>query len=171
MPKGKIYRRPWTEQNIQDAIDYLRAGHTKNVTKVAAKFSVPRYTLRNRWLGLHAPARRAHERRQHLTNAEEHVLCDWIEHRSDIARPLNKRTLIRKVERIIGRKPSPKWYRRFLKRHPELRLGKPSGLDPKQAQCFNRATINEHFVQLGSVLDEKKIPWENVYNMDEKGCQ
>ena len=50
-------------------------------------------------------------------------------------------------------------------------MGKPSGLDPKHAQCFNRATIDDHFCQLGEVLDAKGIPWANVYNMDEKGCQ
>jgi hypothetical protein len=31
--------------------------------------------------------------------------------------------------------------------------------------------INEHFQELGQVLDEKQIWWSNVYNMDEKGCQ
>ena len=61
MPRGKVYCKPWTEKDIQDAIDYLRAGHTKNVTKIAAKFSVPHHTLHNHWLHLHAPAWWAHE--------------------------------------------------------------------------------------------------------------
>ena len=60
-------------------------------------------------------------------------------------------------------------------------MGKPSGLDPKRTRCLNRATISlnvlllmhldDHFRQLGEVLDTKGIPWANVYNMDEKGCQ
>ncbi|KIM88253.1 hypothetical protein PILCRDRAFT_252008 [Piloderma croceum F 1598] len=78
--------------------------------------------------------------KQHLTDTEEHVLCDWIEYRSETGCPLSKRVLLRKVEEVIGKKPSRKWYRRVLKRHPHLRLGKPSGLDPKRAQCFNRLT-------------------------------
>jgi len=115
--------------------------------------------------------KRAHERRQHLSNVEEQVLCDWIELCSDVARPLNKRTLLQKVQRIIGVRPSPKWYQKFLKQHPEVQLSKPSGLDPKRAQAFNCTTIYEHFVQLGAVLNKKNIPWANVYNMDKKGCQ
>lgn len=171
MVKAKVYRKKYTEKDIQHAIDYLQAGHTKNVSLAADKFHVPHCTLRNRWLGLHGPANHSQESRQYLTEAEECTLCDWIEHRSETGRPLSKKSLLQKVEKVAGKKPSSKWYRRFLKCHPELQLGKPSGLDPKRAQCFNRATINEHFVQLGQVLDEKNIPWSNVYNMDEKGCQ
>ena len=172
MPKAKVQRRTWTEKSIQDALSDLRAGHSSNVSSAAQKFQVPRCTLRNRWLGLHESAQKAHEQSQHLSAEEERALCDWVQHRSDIARPLNKRTLLRKVERIIGIRPSKQWYKKFLKRHPDiLRLGKPSGLDPKRAQCFNRAAISEHFVQLQTVLDTKRIPWQNVYNMDEKGCQ
>ena len=84
-----------------------------------------------------------------LTSIVSRIAHDWIEHRSETGHPLSKRSLLQKVEKVIGKKPSSKWYRRFLKHHPELCLGKPSGLDPKCAQCFNRATINEHFVQLG----------------------
>lgn len=50
-------------------------------------------------------------------------------------------------------------------------MGKPSGLDPKRASCFNRTTIDDHFRQLGELLESDDILWSNVYNMDEKGCQ
>ncbi|KIK73407.1 hypothetical protein PAXRUDRAFT_178526, partial [Paxillus rubicundulus Ve08.2h10] len=45
------------------------------------------------------------------------------------------------------------------------------GLDPKRAQCFNQAMVTMHFNVLKNILDTCKIPWSNVYNMDEKGCQ
>jgi hypothetical protein len=60
---------------------------------------------------------------------------------------------------------------RFLARHPSIKLGKPSGLDPKRAQCFNDTTVTNHFELLKNVLHDLDIPWENVWNMDEKGCQ
>ncbi|OSC99800.1 DDE-domain-containing protein, partial [Trametes coccinea BRFM310] len=66
---------------------------------------------------------------------------------------------------------SRKWLSRFLARHQELRLGKPSGLDPKRAQAFNEATVERHFELLRKVMEEHGIPWEHVYNMDEKGIQ
>ncbi|KAF8839462.1 hypothetical protein BDN67DRAFT_981818 [Paxillus ammoniavirescens] len=31
--------------------------------------------------------------------------------------------------------------------------------------------IMMHFNVLKNILDTRKIPWSNVYNMDEKGCQ
>lgn len=32
-------------------------------------------------------------------------------------------------------------------------------------------TVNEYFEELNCMLKENDIPWEHVYNMDEKGCQ
>ncbi|THU84575.1 hypothetical protein K435DRAFT_687196, partial [Dendrothele bispora CBS 962.96] len=44
-------------------------------------------------------------------------------------------------------------------------------LDPKRAKAFNFTTVNHHFNLLEKLLEERGIPWENVYNMDEKGIQ
>ena len=38
-------------------------------------------------------------------------------------------------------------------------MGEPSGLDCKHAECFNWATINDQFRQLGKVFDVKGDPW------------
>jgi len=50
-------------------------------------------------------------------------------------------------------------------------LGKPAGLDPQRCQSFNKTVVEHHFKLLQQVVEEKEIPWENIYNMDEKGCQ
>jgi len=50
-------------------------------------------------------------------------------------------------------------------------LKRPSGFDPKHAQNFNPTVVGHHFQLLGNFLDIHNIPWENVYNMDEKGIQ
>ncbi|KAL7280360.1 hypothetical protein ACG7TL_005284 [Trametes sanguinea] len=71
----------------------------------------------------------------------------------------------------LKRALSRKWLGRFIRRHQELKLGKPSGLDPKRAQAFNEATMKQHFELLRQVMEEHNIPWEHVYNMDEKGIQ
>ncbi len=59
----------------------------------------------------------------------------------------------------------------FLGRHPSIRLGKPSSLDPKRSKAFNQPVVERYFEMLKRLVDEKEIPIENVYNMDEKGCQ
>jgi hypothetical protein len=48
---------------------------------------------------------------------------------------------------------------------------KPSGLDPKHAEAFNKPTAHKHFDLLLEIIHKYEIPIENVYNMDEKGCQ
>ena len=36
---------------------------------------------------------------------------------------------------------------------------------------FNFTTVKQHFEDLDAILKKYDIPWENVYNMDEKGIQ
>ena len=131
MVRVKVYRKSYTEQNVQKALSYLCAGHTKNVSLAADIFGVKRGTLRNRWLGHSVPANKSQASRQNLTPTEETTLCEWIVHQSAIGQPLGRKALLHRVSELLGRKPSRFWYRRFVKWHPDLRLGKPSGLDPK----------------------------------------
>ncbi|KJA19577.1 hypothetical protein HYPSUDRAFT_143489 [Hypholoma sublateritium FD-334 SS-4] len=88
---------------------------------------------------------------------------------------LNKQTIAPKVESILPenrrRKPSKSWIRRFLQRHHKLVLARGSGLDPKRARAFNKPVISHYFTLLGDIIKQHDIPWENVYNMDEKGIQ
>jgi hypothetical protein len=46
-----------------------------------------------------------------------------------------------------------------------------SGLDPKRAKAFNRPVVNRYFDGLNQLVESHNIPIENIYNMDEKGCQ
>lgn len=159
------------EERIGQAIEWLHEDPTRTIAAAKREFLVNYYNLHNRYLNHHQPQRRAHEHQQLLTHAEEQVLVDWMDHRSATGRPLSKRSLKYKLEKVIGFRPGKRWITKFLARHPTIRLGKPSGLDPLRAQCFNKANIDQHFDELEEVLEKKGIPWCNVYNMDEKGCQ
>lgn len=108
-----------------------------------------------------------------LTTLQEEVLCSWIEFYSAQGRPIGI-SQIRFIARdIVGSRKLPNrgWVRRFLQRHEELTVGKPSGLDPKRAQCFNKEAVRKHFEELKEKLEMLGFPIENIYNMDEKGCQ
>ncbi|KAG2356848.1 hypothetical protein BDR07DRAFT_1299344 [Suillus spraguei] len=97
--------------------------------------------------------------------------------------PLSKHNLHAKVselseklkekKKLTGKDSGPgkNWIEDFLACHPELKLGHPTGIDPKRMQMFNFATVNHHFKLLDDFLKSEGIPWENVYNMDEKGIQ
>jgi hypothetical protein len=80
MVRAKAYRKAYSEKDAQDAIEYLHAGHTKNIKLVTNKFGVKYDTLHNRYLGLNTAANQSQEPRQHLTDAEKIALCDWIEY-------------------------------------------------------------------------------------------
>jgi hypothetical protein len=58
----------------------------------------------------------------------QRILVDWIHFYSDTSHPLSRRTIHKK-----GKRPSAGWIRHFLARWPEIKLGKPSGLDPKRS--------------------------------------
>jgi hypothetical protein len=90
---------------------------------------------------------------------------------SSTGHPFSKWILWKKAKAICGKRPSANWIPKFLARHPEIKLGKPSGLDPQHAQAFNRHVVSHFFELLKKIIEDYGIPWENIYNMDEKGCQ
>ncbi|THU88385.1 hypothetical protein K435DRAFT_679980 [Dendrothele bispora CBS 962.96] len=96
------------------------------------------------------------------------------------ARPINKRTIWPKVVEILRAKGrttkqntvSRTWIHNFYEKHcADLKTGRGVGLDPKRVKAFNFTTVDHHFNLLEKLLEEHGIPWENVYNMDEKGIQ
>ncbi|KAJ3561060.1 hypothetical protein NP233_g10428 [Leucocoprinus birnbaumii] len=159
------------EKNLNDAVEAVRAGQL-SVSAATKEFlaGVKRTTLRHRLKGTVA-AKDAHDHEKLLPPEIERVLVDWIRFMAMVGRPVSRKSIRPKVAQLGGKLPSASWVSRFLKRHPELQVRKPSGLDPKRAQCFNPPDVNEYFQLLGKVLEEKNIPWENIYNMDEKGIQ
>ncbi|CDO74026.1 hypothetical protein BN946_scf185043.g76 [Trametes cinnabarina] len=104
---------------------------------------------------------------------EEDALCDWIDHLSLEGAPVDKETISEMVQFMTGSDspPNRKWVYRFLARHPDIHLGRPSGLAPERARAFNRTNVEDYFKQLKNIIDEYGIPWSHVYNMDEKGMQ
>ena len=168
---------PRVYQLIQEACNTLRAQENPNITQVLRDIKdrtgedLPYDTVRRRFLGKSLPPREAHASQQLLSPEAERVLVNWIVFLSDTSHPLNKQTLRKKAEALCGKKPSESWIRGFLGRNPEIRLGRPSGLDPKRAQAFNKPTIRKHFHRLHQLIQKHSIPVENIYNMDEKGCQ
>ena len=179
--QSRMPRKATSSHNIEDIIQEgcrILAGqeqpqYTDVCQQLEARHStiVPYYTLRNRFLGKSLPPRKAHVQQQLLSPEAEKVLVDWIIFLSDTAHPLNKRTIRKKAKALCGKKPSAGWFYWFLKRWPEIQLGRPSGLDPKRGQAFNRSVVGHHFDLLLQIIQKYDIPVENMYNMDEKGCQ
>jgi transposase len=170
MAKERKERTPrlWTEQDIAAALDDIRSG--TSVRKVALKWKIPAQTLSNRIKGRTKPRQQAHGAQQRLSPDQEAVLVTWIQLWADTARPISISRIQRIARDLAGGKVGKNWVYRFLQRHPQLKLGKPLGLDPKRAQAFNEAIVRKHYEELAKALYPGLNP-SNLYNMDEKGCQ
>lgn len=164
-------------QLIKEACVILKGQKKPNIAQVIRNIknrtgtNLPYGTVRRRFLGISLPPREAHSNQQLLSPEAERTLVDWVIFLSDTSHPLNKRSIRMKAQALCRTKPSDKWTRGFLGRHPEIKLGRPSGLDPKRAQAFNKSTIRKHFCKLHQLIQKHDIPVENIYNMDKKGCQ
>jgi Tc5 transposase DNA-binding domain len=173
----KSFSGPKRELIIREGVDLYHNQAKPNLSAVKQfldtkyKTNVCLGTIRNRASGAHRNARKGHEAQQLLSPIQENILIEWITLLSDTGHCISKRTLRKKAEVLCGRKPGQTWIRSFLSRHTEIVLGKPSGLDPKRAQAFNKPTVKRHFELLEAIIEKYGIPPENIYNMDEKGVQ
>jgi hypothetical protein len=171
------------EAKIREASNAITNGQFTKITEAAAHFKVSYPTLRRRHLGLTLSRSEAHIDQQLLTDVEEKVVCKWAKYMGMTGHPISKDSLRVKVGDIssvlqekrrqtgIQHLPARNWVYDFLARNAELKLKRPSGLDPKRAQNFNPTVVKRHFELLREFLNAHDIPWENVYNMDEKGIQ
>ncbi|KAG2050498.1 hypothetical protein BDR06DRAFT_867889, partial [Suillus hirtellus] len=94
-------------------------------------------TLCDRFRGARKSLSDAHKHQQLLSEHKEQVLVDWIEHLDAAGNQISKWTIKQKCYTLCKKMPSRAWIYRFLKWHPSIKLGWPSGLDPKHGQCFN----------------------------------
>lgn len=132
---------------------------------------MPRQTLSDRVKGRRRK-RGAQSAHQLLSVEQEATLVDWIDHRALTAKPLDRHAVQALVFELCGHIPGKNWLRRFEKRHPELKLSRPSNLDPKRAQNFNRTNVEHFYGLLKRVFDaHPNFPSQHIWNMDEKGLQ
>lgn len=178
LPPAKVLKNKQQLENvIQEGVGLLHTQEIPRYTEVARLLTVTHntrvssQTLCNRFLGKSKSQQESHLHQQLISTEQEKVLVDWIEYHSTTGHPLSKQTIQKKAKDICGKKPSINWTPLFLSRHPEIKLGKPSGLDPKRAQAFNHTVVINYFKLLKKVIEDNGIPWENIYNMDGKGCQ
>ena len=167
--------RDVAEQKIQQALahltDEVRAGNKPNVTHASRLFGCPPTTLRCRWKGERRSHKEASEAKQLLSPGQEAAIVLWLEMLGAEGTPICKRTIKKRVEVICGKRPSKNWVYSFLERNPSIVLTKSSGLDPKRAKAFNRPVVERYLDELRRLVEKYNIPIENIYNMDEKGCQ
>jgi hypothetical protein len=165
------------EVRIGLAIDAVRTsgmtsdGRYKLSLRQAAKdYDVPRSTLTGRFNGM-LTRKEAHEREQKLQPAQEEVLVEWIKVMGQRGVPLTPQALLDYTSDICDSPVGTSWGKRFMARHPELKIKWTSSLQQCRAQALNPTVVAEYFQLLAEVIGKFKVPAENIYNMDEKGIQ
>lgn len=164
------------ELDIQNVISFIRSQEANkiNFAATASQFNVLESTLCARFNGLHQSHTEAHVGEQYITPSQEAILLAWCHHLGHMSIPLSRETVRAKAGEIKGDGtiPGNTWFKRYVRHNSDtLTFKKASGLDPKRAKNFNRATVEEHLRSFKEMLEKFGIPWENVYNMDEKGIQ
>ena len=171
------------EAKAQEASQALTKKQFKNMAEAARSYGIPYHKFRRRHRGLTKPRSIAQVNQRLLTVTEEETVCTWIKYMGMTGHPISIEglrikvaeisTVLQEQSRTTGERelPGRGWVYAFAARHPEIDLKRPTGLDPKRAQCFNRTVVARHFRLLGDFLNLHDIPWDNVYNMDEKGIQ
>ncbi|KAF8238005.1 DDE-domain-containing protein [Tricholoma matsutake] len=149
------------EDRIQHAISAInKAGKNTNgesllsVHKAASIYDVPCSTLRDP-----------------LSVAKEEVVIEWAKILGRWGVPMTYSTLTKYVCEISGRHIGESWPKRFLTRHPDLKVKTTSGLEKCRAKALNKTAVEGYFDILEEVVHEYHIKLENQWNMDEKGVQ
>lgn len=186
-----VQRAVWTDENLRRAVNaVLVNGQSKK--SAARQFGVPRGTLQRhvKKAEVGEGVRKKLGRNCVLADEQEEDLVSRIldmESRlygltgPDIRRIVYqfceqhsiKHTFNNEAQ-IAGRK----WFEGFLKRHKELSVRLPERTSLSRACGFNRPKVNRYFEVLEKILfnedGSRKIPEQNIYNVDETGvtvCQ
>ncbi|EGO02982.1 hypothetical protein SERLA73DRAFT_70454 [Serpula lacrymans var. lacrymans S7.3] len=143
------------KKQIQAACEATTTGAARNLKAVCRDLGIIKHyhTALRRYKGKAVPCCEAHIQQQHLNQAQEEVLLEWIQFLGNTGHPLCKQTI------------AP------YKHEEQIASQRPSTIDPMRAQAFNQPVVQDFFKQFEAVIKEHNIPWENIYNMDEKGIQ
>ena len=67
--------------------------------------------------------------------------------------------------------PCRKSFYASSKKYSEIQGSKAKGLSHKQVAAFTQENVHNYFDKLKATVQAWNIPWENIYNFDEKGIQ
>uniref|UniRef100_A0A8H7K3U1 HTH CENPB-type domain-containing protein n=1 Tax=Bionectria ochroleuca TaxID=29856 RepID=A0A8H7K3U1_BIOOC len=160
----------YLETNLQLAIRDVEAGDSQR--KAAARWGVPRTSLRNRIAGRKTRQQEA-ETRQRLSKVQEARLTKWILIQDSMGFPPS----YAKVRDIVGfllceegdlDPIGRRWMEGFLRRNPEVRTLQGKRIDFLRVNGATADRVKEFFA-LKRIPDIQKIPPRYRWNMDEAG--
>lgn len=175
MPKRRLY----SQDELEAAISCVK--RTKlPISQVSRDFGIPRKTLADRLNGrytttINGPA-------PILTDEEEKALVSYMKYLAQQGFPMT-REMVRKyiisIYRTNGRNPSfnmetgpsNKWFKKFLKRNPDINERKPEGQDRSRHRMSNPQVMDQYFDLLTSEVNRLSLNGnpDRIFNCDETG--
>jgi Tc5 transposase DNA-binding domain len=113
----------------------------------------------------------AHNHEQLMSASQEEVLVEWIKVQGRRGVPITHTTLAQYAREIANAPVGKTWSKRFLRRHPDLKVKMTVALEKARAKALNRTAVNGFYDMLEKLIEEYNILPGNIYNMDEKGIQ
>ncbi|KAJ3510026.1 hypothetical protein NLJ89_g4908 [Agrocybe chaxingu] len=166
-----------TEQRLQMAIDAInRNGFYKNSNPIlsfreaAIIFNVGKTTLTARFKGRTTRVE-AHEKEKKLSTACEEALVEWVKSMGRRNVPLHPSAVAEHACVISGVDIGETWIRRFRACHPDLKAKWTTGMEKCRAGAVNENEVTNFYDEYNQLVKDYNIKPENIYNMDEKGCQ
>lgn len=172
-PQRAARDREGQEDRIQQALRALAAGEITSERQAAKTFNVPRTTLKARMLGGRTHAQ-AHVSSQRLSPEEEETIARACLQLSAWGWAITVDLLETLGAKLLKDKGDPSklgvnWNKNFLTRHPEVKLKRLHGLNPRRRDGLNHQILTEWFNLFETAVLKHNIHEDDFYNMDEKG--
>ncbi|XP_062588917.1 uncharacterized protein LOC134250567 [Saccostrea cucullata] len=170
-------RKNYTNTQLMSALEDMRKNKI-SAEKASKKYNIPVRTLRYR----QKHVMKGYPNRC-LTTKQEESLVNYIKYCAERAFPLTRKMIKAFVREIIDKEgnslinvntvsgPSDKWFRGFLKRHPDIALRTPDSIDRGRYGMANSTVMRDHFQLLEKCLTDLGIRDKpsQIFNVDETG--
>jgi hypothetical protein len=156
----------WEDSEMRAAIAAVDNG--MNIRKAGAKYGIPRSSLENWLYGRSRSCRRG--KQGTLTAEEETLIVNWICKRQDMGWPLTNLDLRLKICEITQTRSTPfkngipgvGWLRWWKRRHPELTLRVPQGLDTTRARALTKENVDNFYNNLETLYNLHQYSRERI---------
>lgn len=175
-------RFAYSEEALSSALSDIR-GNVRSIREACRQYGVPRSTIQDRLSGRVAEQRRKVGPDPIFGLDGEQKIVDWIIELAKAGIPINKYDLLDTVaelakelgidHRFPGGKHGIRWYLSFLKRHPNISVREPEGIN-KAREAIKESSIRKWFADLHAFLVERNAldildDPNRILNADETG--
>lgn len=172
----------YTEEALSQALQAIRIDK-KGIREACRQFDVPRTTVQDRLHGRITEKSRKVGPDPILGIEGENKIVDWIIELAKCGIPVKKEDLLETVTKLLkdigkenrfpGGRPGQKWYKNFLRRHPEISVREPEAIN-KAREAVKENSIRQWFKDLELFLNERGLSNimedpERILNADETG--